>query len=317
MVMSAAAIRSRIGPGAMPSLERPSPMTFTMLRLGIAGDPRQQRQRRQQRLADGGLPGLHRARHVIDVIGECRQIRGRGDRRPARDDVLLSGCRTTATATGQLFPIRPAATAGSRNARGHPAGDQPELLIGHAGGPIHRQHHRQFDMSATSRLPRQHRQRNARPWIAPVPRPPSSRSPLSISKPRRLTPARPGFPPLTHYGRARSTSRPAPMHPARDQPSCPWQPSAENPLKNRRIQRSRSLHCVVTRGVLTQNWWLEVSMPISRKETRGGRAFAFPLFGIALLLTCYWVLADWQDMPTMISGALASVPLAEVTGAAY
>jgi hypothetical protein len=48
-------------------------------------------------------------------------------------------------------------------------------------------------------------------------------------------------------------------------------------------------------------------MPISRKETRGGRAFAFPLFGIAFLLACYWVLADWQDMPAIISGTLASV----------
>ena len=48
-------------------------------------------------------------------------------------------------------------------------------------------------------------------------------------------------------------------------------------------------------------------MPISRKETRRGRAFAFPLFGIAFLLACYWVLADWQNMPTMISGALATV----------
>jgi hypothetical protein len=48
-------------------------------------------------------------------------------------------------------------------------------------------------------------------------------------------------------------------------------------------------------------------MPISRKETRGGRAFAFPLAGIALLLVCYWVLADWQDMPKIISEALASL----------
>jgi hypothetical protein len=48
-------------------------------------------------------------------------------------------------------------------------------------------------------------------------------------------------------------------------------------------------------------------MPISRKEMRGGRTFAFPLFGIAFLLACYWVLAEWQDVPTMISGALASV----------
>ena len=48
-------------------------------------------------------------------------------------------------------------------------------------------------------------------------------------------------------------------------------------------------------------------MPISRKETRGGKAFAFPLFGIALLLAFYWVLADWHSMPALIGGALAAV----------
>jgi len=48
-------------------------------------------------------------------------------------------------------------------------------------------------------------------------------------------------------------------------------------------------------------------MPISRKETRGGRAFAFPMVGIVLLLVCYWILADWPDMPTLISGTLTSV----------
>jgi hypothetical protein len=52
---------------------------------------------------------------------------------------------------------------------------------------------------------------------------------------------------------------------------------------------------------------MEDEMAISRKETRGGRAFAFPLFGIVLLLACYWVLAQWQEMPTLINDALASV----------
>ena len=48
-------------------------------------------------------------------------------------------------------------------------------------------------------------------------------------------------------------------------------------------------------------------MPISRKEKRGARAFTFPLFGIALLLACYWILADWKEVPNLITGALASV----------
>ena len=48
-------------------------------------------------------------------------------------------------------------------------------------------------------------------------------------------------------------------------------------------------------------------MPMSRKEERGGKAFAFPLVGIVLLLTFYWVLADWRAVPGMISNALAVV----------
>jgi len=48
-------------------------------------------------------------------------------------------------------------------------------------------------------------------------------------------------------------------------------------------------------------------MPMSRKHERGGKAFAFPLLGILLLLTCYWVLADWDAVPTMLGSALAAV----------
>lgn len=52
---------------------------------------------------------------------------------------------------------------------------------------------------------------------------------------------------------------------------------------------------------------LEIDMPISRKEARGGKAFAMPMLGIALLLVCYFVLADWEDLPKLMSAALASV----------
>jgi hypothetical protein len=48
-------------------------------------------------------------------------------------------------------------------------------------------------------------------------------------------------------------------------------------------------------------------MPVSRNQTRGGRAFAVPVFGIVVLLLCYWVLAEWHDVPTMVTGTLASV----------
>ncbi len=48
-------------------------------------------------------------------------------------------------------------------------------------------------------------------------------------------------------------------------------------------------------------------MPISRKAARGSRAFALPLIGIAFLLACYWILAEWQQVPTILSNALATV----------
>ena len=48
-------------------------------------------------------------------------------------------------------------------------------------------------------------------------------------------------------------------------------------------------------------------MAMSGKETRGGRVFAFPLFGIVLLLAFYWILMDWHEMPTIINTALASM----------
>jgi hypothetical protein len=51
----------------------------------------------------------------------------------------------------------------------------------------------------------------------------------------------------------------------------------------------------------------EVLMPLSRKEMRGGRSFAAPLTGIVLLVLCYLVLAEWQDIPQIITNTLAAV----------
>jgi hypothetical protein len=53
--------------------------------------------------------------------------------------------------------------------------------------------------------------------------------------------------------------------------------------------------------------WLEVVMPVSRREVRGGAAFAAPLLGVVLLLATYWLLADWPNVPAMLSSALAAV----------
>jgi len=48
-------------------------------------------------------------------------------------------------------------------------------------------------------------------------------------------------------------------------------------------------------------------MPLSRRETRGGKAFAIPLFGVIFLLASYWLLADWQNVPAIISSALSAM----------
>jgi hypothetical protein len=48
-------------------------------------------------------------------------------------------------------------------------------------------------------------------------------------------------------------------------------------------------------------------MPPSRKELRGSRVYTVPLFGIVVLLACYWLLADWEEVPDIIRSALNAV----------
>jgi hypothetical protein len=72
------------------------------------------------------------------------------------------------------------------------------------------------------------------------------------------------------------------------------------------IQRPASWCRVGVLCVVAEEW-LEVWMPMSRRETRGGRAFAFPLFGIVVLLAAYWLIADWQEVPGIVNAALAVV----------
>jgi hypothetical protein len=48
-------------------------------------------------------------------------------------------------------------------------------------------------------------------------------------------------------------------------------------------------------------------MQTSRKETRGSRAYTVPLFGIVVLLGCYWLLVEWENLPTLINSVLIAV----------
>jgi hypothetical protein len=45
-------------------------------------------------------------------------------------------------------------------------------------------------------------------------------------------------------------------------------------------------------------------MQTPRKEMRGTRVYAVPLFGIVVLLASYWLLADWQQVPATMRALL-------------
>jgi len=44
-----------------------------------------------------------------------------------------------------------------------------------------------------------------------------------------------------------------------------------------------------------------------RNEARGGKAFAFPLLGIVALLAFYWIVTDWEKVPSLLSSALSAI----------
>jgi hypothetical protein len=50
-----------------------------------------------------------------------------------------------------------------------------------------------------------------------------------------------------------------------------------------------------------------VVVSLSRKHLRSGRSFAAPLLGIVLLLACYLLLAQWDDLPSLFNAGLAAV----------
>lgn len=46
---------------------------------------------------------------------------------------------------------------------------------------------------------------------------------------------------------------------------------------------------------------------LSRKQVRKGGSFAAPLLGIVFLLASYLLLAQWDDLPSLINAGLAAV----------
>ncbi len=50
---------------------------------------------------------------------------------------------------------------------------------------------------------------------------------------------------------------------------------------------------------------LEVMMAVPKKDEMSGRAFAVPVLWIIVLLTGYWLISDWQDLPQLFSSTIA------------
>jgi len=47
-------------------------------------------------------------------------------------------------------------------------------------------------------------------------------------------------------------------------------------------------------------------MPGSKKEETNGRAFAMSVLWILVLLAGYWLIADWQVLPRLISSTFGA-----------
>lgn len=48
-------------------------------------------------------------------------------------------------------------------------------------------------------------------------------------------------------------------------------------------------------------------MPTSRRETSSGKTYAAPLFWVVVLLLCYWILAEWPQLPSLLASIKASL----------
>ena len=48
-------------------------------------------------------------------------------------------------------------------------------------------------------------------------------------------------------------------------------------------------------------------MPNSRKDGNGNHGYVAPVAWILLLLCGYWVISDWNSLPTLINSAIGTV----------
>jgi hypothetical protein len=48
-------------------------------------------------------------------------------------------------------------------------------------------------------------------------------------------------------------------------------------------------------------------MPNSRKDGNGNHGYAAPVAWILALLCGYWVISDWNSLPTLINSAIGTI----------
>ena len=51
----------------------------------------------------------------------------------------------------------------------------------------------------------------------------------------------------------------------------------------------------------------EPGMPNTRKDGNGNHGYAAPVAGIVLLLVCYWLISDWNSLPTLLNSAISTI----------
>jgi hypothetical protein len=87
----------------------------------------------------------------------------------------------------------------------------------------------------------------------------------------------------------------------------PYGNSRKQPAKFRVIRRLKALRPVGAAVIGLNMVAGGHAVSLSQREMRGARAFAAPLLGVILLVACYLVLAEWDQLPTLIGATLTAV----------
>jgi hypothetical protein len=48
-------------------------------------------------------------------------------------------------------------------------------------------------------------------------------------------------------------------------------------------------------------------MPNTRKDGNGNHGYVAPVAWIVTLLICYWLISDWNSLPTLFNSAMSTI----------